>query len=777
MADIAEIGFKIDTSDIKKGVVALDQLGESAADTAKKAGIYTDAAGKMREANGRFVTNARKAELGLDGIGDKAKKAGDELERSSGLADKHSKSADMLGKALGAAAAALAGGALVAWIENTTRGIAELDKFAKLAGTTAEEFQKVAYGATRFGVEQDKLSDILKDVNDKVGDFLSTGAGPMADFFEQIAPRVGVTAEQFKGLSGPQALGLYISSLEKANVNQQEMTFYLEALASDSTLLAPLFSNNAAALSEFTAEAESLGLILANETVVQAQEFQNSLATLGDITGNVSQRVAADMLPTLNDLTGTLIGVANETEFVSTVSDVLSGTLKGLATVAIGIGAAFKTTGAAIGAVAAAMVQAAQGDFQMAWDTIQAGSEDYSDTTEAALAKITGLWDGTAAESARKAVVVREAFTSTAGAGRIATTETVKLTDAQKAMAKASADLAKAQQSNGDVIADLAEQLYQATLSADELIQRQNRLRLTEFATPDQVAQVRSLTDALSQLKAQEDANAELDRRRSEFGNDPAATIRGDVPPLSGGAFDDQTARYEAERQAEELRYQEQQARLNEALELELITREQYANLEVEMRQVTADRIAQIEMARNDMMLTSASSAFGAMSNDLMAFAQLFGEEQSEMFAIAKAAAIAQTIIQTYQGAQQAFTSLSAIPVVGPALGVAAAAAAVAGGLARVSAISSQSPSFDGGGFTGYGSRTGGLDGKGGFMAMMHPNETVIDHTKGQQMPGGGGGQVVNNFAITGQVDRRTQAQIAAKMAQEQQRSRARFEA
>jgi hypothetical protein len=41
---------------------------------------------------------------------------------------------------------------------------------------------------------------------------------------------------------------------------------------------------------------------------------------------------------------------------------------------------------------------------------------------------------------------------------------------------------------------------------------------------------------------------------------------------------------------------------------------------------------------------------------------------------------------------------------------------------------------YEGGGFTGSGSRTGGLDGKGGFMAMLHPNETVIDHTKGQGM-------------------------------------------
>lgn len=39
--------------------------------------------------------------------------------------------------------------------------------------------------------------------------------------------------------------------------------------------------------------------------------------------------------------------------------------------------------------------------------------------------------------------------------------------------------------------------------------------------------------------------------------------------------------------------------------------------------------------------------------------------------------------------------------------------------------------SFAGGGFTGNGARTGGLDGQGGFMAMLHPRETVIDHAQG----------------------------------------------
>jgi hypothetical protein len=42
--------------------------------------------------------------------------------------------------------------------------------------------------------------------------------------------------------------------------------------------------------------------------------------------------------------------------------------------------------------------------------------------------------------------------------------------------------------------------------------------------------------------------------------------------------------------------------------------------------------------------------------------------------------------------------------------------------------------SNEGGGFTGYGVRAGGIDGRGGFPAILHPNETVIDHTKGQGM-------------------------------------------
>jgi tape measure domain-containing protein len=53
-------------------------------------------------------------------------------------------------------------------------------------------------------------------------------------------------------------------------------------------------------------------------------------------------------------------------------------------------------------------------------------------------------------------------------------------------------------------------------------------------------------------------------------------------------------------------------------------------------------------------------------------------------------------------------------------------------------------PSFAGGGFTGSSARSGGLDGQGGFMAMLHPRESVIDHTR----PGGMRGASTTNVVI-----------------------------
>jgi len=117
------------------------------------------------------------------------------------------------------------------------------------------------------------------------------------------------------------------------------------------------------------------------------------------------------------------------------------------------------------------------------------------------------------------------------------------------------------------------------------------------------------------------------------------------------------------------------------------------------------------------------------------------GQNSKKMFALSKAAGIADALVSTYQGAAK---SMGAYPF---PINVAMAASSVAAGMAQVSAIRSQS--FEGGGFTGNGSRTGGVDGKGGFPAILHPNETVIDHTKsGGAQPTQKEGDIIVNQTI-----------------------------
>jgi hypothetical protein len=72
--------------------------------------------------------------------------------------------------------------------------------------------------------------------------------------------------------------------------------------------------------------------------------------------------------------------------------------------------------------------------------------------------------------------------------------------------------------------------------------------------------------------------------------------------------------------------------------------------------------------------------------------------------------------------------------------------------------------SFEGGGFTGTGARSGGVDGKGGFPAILHPNETVVDHTKGQ----GQGITIINNVDASGGGDVDQRIRVAMEVTSQQ---------
>jgi len=154
------------------------------------------------------------------------------------------------------------------------------------------------------GIEQEKLADIYKDMRDRIGDFIQTGGGPMVDFFERVAPQVGVTAEQFRKLSGPQALQLFVSSMEQAGLSGNELVFQMEAMASDSTLLLPLLQSNGQALRALGDEAERAGRILSEIDVARLELAGQQMAKFDQTMETVKNQLGAQLAPIL-------AGVAN----------------------------------------------------------------------------------------------------------------------------------------------------------------------------------------------------------------------------------------------------------------------------------------------------------------------------------------------------------------------------------------------------------------------------------------------------------------------------------
>jgi len=204
---------------------------------------------------------------------------------------------------------AAAGVGILALSQKAATATKEIEKYSNLTGETVENFQAQAFAANSVGIEMDKYGDILKDVQDRVGDFLTTGGGPMADFFENIGPKVGVTAEQFRGLSGKDSLQLFVSSLEKAGVGSQEMTFYMEAMAGDAAALIPLFKENGKQLNSLSDRAREAGLVLSSELIEGSKDGRKSLAILGATFEALTTKIGVSLLPVMESIVPVITGV------------------------------------------------------------------------------------------------------------------------------------------------------------------------------------------------------------------------------------------------------------------------------------------------------------------------------------------------------------------------------------------------------------------------------------------------------------------------------------
>ncbi len=603
----------------------------------------------------------------------------DKAERSS---EKWRKEVEKNAKAVGAAfgagsAAAIA--SLTAITVSTVNAAAEISKLSTIAGSSSTEFQKFAAGAQLVGIEQDKLADILKDVTEKAGEFAATGGGGMKDFFEQIAPQVGVTADQFAALSGPQALGLYVDTLEKAGVSQQQMTFYMESLASDATALIPLLKDNGAAMKGFADEAERAGAILSEQTIAEANKLRAAMYLMDQATTGLKNQIGSALIPVLGDFADGLSGVTVDGSLAATVSEDLAGSLRAVGKAAVGAVAAIHIAGSALKDLYD-LNEASKGGGSW-WETylppvrIYRAFESMDEIKETFSDSVSGL--DQLAQGYGEFLNKLDGQGNGGGGSTRLETLTELFNELQTTMAPGALPAA-------------ITSTTKAIESQDEAVKEQNKaLEAYQRLIADLRTDEEQLTDQMRERLAVLDAmqGIEPDERMKVAGR-IAGAATSDAPEFGGldasvgGPFGELLKIDEAEEKLQEW-YDTQLEMLEqfraERADLSAVWDEE----ELALKRQHEDELARIEQARQMAQIASAESLFG----DLAGLAQTFAGKQSgiyrAMFAVQKAAAIAQSAIAIQQGIAMA----AANPFPANLAAMASVAAATASIVGNIGAI------------------------------------------------------------------------------------------
>lgn len=252
-----------------------------------------------------------------------------------------------------------------------------------------------------------------------------------------------------------------------------------------------------------------------------------------------------------------------------------------------------------------------------------------------------------------------------------------------------------------------------------ENIKLQNQAKSEEDAKLAQKAleDQKKLDDELFQERQASD-NAETERQKSE----QEKRIAANQEFLAKKYADEETAQTEADIKSIENEYttSEQIKAIktseveseNEGLQLRIMQVDNAANQMIEKWQEMKDKgiVSESQYAQAVVSITQTAEnqknkireeSYKTAGMNALKNLQSLKSLGSDGAKIAKTAAIAETTINTYSGATAAYKSLAGIPFIGPGLGIAAAIAAIAAGMANVAAITSTSTGFQSGGYTG----------------------------------------------------------------------------
>ncbi|MDX2352502.1 hypothetical protein [Stutzerimonas xanthomarina] len=567
------------------------------------------------------------------------------------------KSAAAAGKALGATlavGATAAAAALVVTIEKQRELIDTQAKSAQSLRTTYESLSTLGRAGELAGVGMDKIEGSARALEQRLGQAIQ-GSKEQAAAFD----RLGLSAQAIADLPLDQRIATINQAL-RDNVQASERAAVASKVFGEEGALV-IQRLDPGTIAEAARQVEIFGLNLSDVDAAKVEMANDALSTFGLLSDGVGKQLTVELAPILQLIGDEFLRAAEE---AGGMGNVVQGTVQ------------TTVTGLAFVADSADGVSRA---FQVVADTIigmlttaQHYTTDAVADILAGLDKIPGvdlsLEVGSLRESANEALfIAREAANNIEDTltRPLAGTAFKQLVDdameAADTAAVASIKSRQTAQETGRAIVLLSDASKTATkeaekatkdLAAAQAKQASDYAALIRDLQTDEERLTEQMRERLAILDAM--PGLEPDERMQVAGRIAGAATEdapefGGLDAAVGGAFGELLKIDEAEEKLQEW-YETQLEMLEQFRQERADLSATWDEEELALKQQHEDELARIEQARQMAQLASAESVFG----DLAGMAKTFAGENSgiykAMFAVQKAAAIAQSAVAIQQG-------------------------------------------------------------------------------------------------------------------------------
>lgn len=281
--------------------------------------------------------------------------------------------------------------AAVSWGREILKNADHLAKFSQSSGIAVEQLSRTQYALGASGVEAGQLDITIRKLNQSISEAAGNAKSAAAVGFRAMGVDIRTASGQLK--SADTVLLNIADKFKTYTDGANKSAIATEYFGRAGDQLIPFLNQGSEGIQRLQEESDRLGNTMTLNTARAAEEFNDRLGRLGTTLFNgIGNRIAKELLPVLNNLGRRWEENGRGAETLDQLARQLATGLKLLVTAGTLVGNIFTAIGRAIGAVAAAIVQAVQGNFSEAGDIIADYYHGTVEQTKDAWGDIKTVW-------------------------------------------------------------------------------------------------------------------------------------------------------------------------------------------------------------------------------------------------------------------------------------------------------------------------------------------------------------------------------------------------